>query len=100
MPRILHIRNIDPQLINALNPKGISNFGGATVAFEATDGGVVVAVSRCHSGDNFRKAYGRKTATHRFNNGVTETIICHHVETIRGCISRWYDETYRMGWRK
>jgi hypothetical protein len=98
-PRILHIRNIDRTAINALNPKGISNFGGATVAYMPTENGLVVSVSRCHPGDNFRKEYGRKTALHRFNNGVTETIICHEVETIQGCVRRWYDEVYRLGWK-
>jgi hypothetical protein len=95
--KFLHIRNFDKGQISATNPKGISNFGGATIAFEATDLGLFAAVSRCHPNDNFEKALGRTRAAGMFKSARhLHQIHCHgEVETQKDCITRWYQETFK-----
>jgi hypothetical protein len=57
----MHIRNLD-------NDGQISNYGGTTVAYRETSGGVEFAEAWCSNRDNFNKAYGRAKAQGRLNS--------------------------------
>jgi hypothetical protein len=57
----MHVRNID-------SADRISNFGGATIAYQEVPGGVEYAGSWCSPRENFNKAYGRAKAKGRLNS--------------------------------
>lgn len=93
--QFMHIRNFNAAVTDR-NPRGLSNFGGATIAYEITDIGCFVAVARCHPNDNFCRAKGRAIAGGKIRSEKhTHQIVCYEVETVRDCITRWFHETFR-----
>lgn len=98
--KIMHIREVEQQLVTARNPRGISNRGGATICYENQDGlGLKVSLARCHPTDNFNKRLGRAKAMGKFQGGRTHEIACFDVESLKECIHRWYLENYRRDLR-
>jgi hypothetical protein len=59
--RFMHIRKFTPQ-------GGISNLGGATVAYTEVHSGVCYAVAKCSALDNFSKVFGRMKSAGRLHS--------------------------------